>query len=125
MYGKVDRKKGEFKETRDDKEIKYFIVKNNERYSLLVRSTEDPTDESLGMFHHYYSEKNTYLKNELEDYGYKYKNIFDYGINSCCKILELCIIFVIYYNLKTGKNDYHLKCLDYDTIKGVLMVLMI
>jgi hypothetical protein len=125
MYGKVDRKKGELRESKDKEEIKYFVVKNNERYSLLVRSTEDPVDESLGMFHHYYSEKNTYLKNELEDYGYKYKNIFDYGINSCCKILELCIIFVIYYNLKTGKNDYHLKCLDYDTIKGVLMVLMI
>ena len=61
----------------------------------------------------------------LEEKGFNYKNNFNYGINSCCNILELCIIYNIYFNIKMNEEDYHIKCLDYNTIKSILLVLMI
>jgi len=115
IYGNVEINKGELKN-----EMKYYIVKKNDRYSLLVN-----TYESTGEYTHFYSEKNEALKNYLEERGFRYKNNFQYGINSCCKILEICIIFVIYFNLREKKEDYHIKCLDYDTVKSILLVMMI
>ena len=113
VYGNIEL---DNKEDLENK--KYFVVKKNNLFSLLVKEKDN-------LFIHYYSEKNNYLKMYLENKNYKYKNNFEYGINSCCNILELCIIYVIYYNLRTNEKDYHIKCLDYDTVKSVLLVLMI
>lgn len=107
-YGNIEMGKG-------DK--KFYIVNKNGRFSLLVNKE--------GEYTHYYSQKEEKLKDYLEGRGLRYTNNFEYGVNSCCKILEVCILFMIYYNLKTQNSDYHLKCLDYDTIKSVLLVMMI
>lgn len=111
IYGNIDIKKDSLK---DDK-IVYYIVYYKNKYSLLVKESETMT--------HYYSEKIEYLEEYLKNYNFKYKNNFNYGINTCCKIIEICLLFIIYYNLKTGKKDYHFKCLDYHTIKSIILVL--
>lgn len=110
IYGNIEINENELSLT-------YLIVKKNNRFSLIVNNENK--------YIHYYSEKNDYLKIYFEKKGLNYENNFEYGINSCCNILELCIIYIIYYNLKNNENDYHIKCLDYDTIKSILLVLMI
>jgi len=97
----------------------YFIVNNNEKYSLIR------LDKQNKKIIHYYSQKINKIEEYFINKGYIYENNFEYGINSCCKILEICLIFIIYYNLKTDSKDYHLKCLDNYTIKSILMALMV
>jgi hypothetical protein len=111
IYGNLEMEDKDFKQ-------KYYIVKNNNLFSLLVKEEDNKMV-------HYYSEKNSFLKSYLEEKNYTYENNFEYGINSCCNILELCIIYIIYYNLKTDSKDFHIKCLDYDTVKSLLLVLMV
>ena len=95
----------------------YYIVKKYNKYSLLRIEGKEAV--------HYYSDLDKELKDYLEIRDYKYINNFNYGINSCCKIIEFCLIYIVYYNLKTGKKDYHFKCFDESTIKSLMLVLMI
>jgi serine/threonine protein kinase len=96
---------------------KYILVNDNKKYSLLIKNNKK--------YIHYYSEKNDNLKKFLNDNGYDYENNFTYGVNTCCQVLEICLIFIIYYNLKTKEKDYHIKCLEYDTIKSIILATLV
>jgi len=96
---------------------KYILVNDNKKYSLLIKNNKK--------YIHYYSEKNDSLKKFLNDNSYDYENNFTYGVNTCCQVLEICLIFIIYYNLKTKEKDYHIKCLEYDTIKSIILATLV
>ena len=49
--------------------------------------------------------------------GYKYVLDFDYGSGYCCKIMESCVIFNIFYNNYNNVLDFKLKCLEPKTLE--------
>lgn len=117
-YGIIDMNDdGSISDKSLDLSYQYYIVKKNKKYSLI----RIDGNEAI----HYYSDMNKDLKNYFEIRDYKYVNNFNYGINNCCKIIEFCIVFIVYYNLKTDKKDFHLKCFEESTIKSLMLVLMI
>lgn len=106
--------------TEDDIDsVDYAIIRREKRFSLCHISHRDKKVT------HYYSDTKDELNQFFNEKGYEFSSNFSYGINDCCRIMEICMIFIIYYNKKQNKEDFHMKCLDYKTIKSVLITMMI
>jgi len=89
---------------------KFVVVSNNDRTSLLHIDQEDK------VVTHYYSEPNSIIKNFYEENGYDYKVNFDYGINNCCKVVDSCVLFIIFNNNYDKENlDFEMKCISEET----------
>lgn len=98
-------------------ERKFVVVMKDKIVSLIHLEDRVAT--------HYYSDRNELVKQFYEERGYEYKMNFDYGINSCCKVIDSCILFIIFYNnflcsRKKGeeeceKNDLSIKCISEET----------
>ena len=87
-------------------------------YSLLVRT---PDGKEIT---HYYSNFNEnlyqYFKENEKEITYKVN--YDIKTSTICKINEICIIFLIYYNLQTLRNDYNLIYLEDETLLLILKI---
>ena len=97
----------------------HIIFKSSQgNYSLLVRS---PDGKEIT---HYYSNFNEnlyeYFRKNSKEVIYKVN--YDIKTSTICKINEICIIFLIYYNLQTLRNDYNLIYLEDETLLLILKI---
>jgi serine/threonine protein kinase len=102
---------------------RFVVVTNINKVSLIHVNPEQM------IVTHYYSEPNAPIKAFYEENGYEYKMNFDYGVNSCCKVLESCVMFVIFYNnyvhpiqdkdyensSSEGDLDFEMRCISEET----------
>jgi len=100
-----------------DLKNKHIIFKYKDHYSLLV------IDDEEKIITHYFS---TY-KEILYEYFKKNTNQYNYRVNyemksSSCKINEICIIFLIYYNQQNLSNNYNMIYIQDETLKSILEV---
>lgn len=94
---------------------KYTVVIDNNRPSLLVFDKRTKTGT------HYYSPINRRLDKFLNTREIKYTKDNFYGTGSCCKYLEACIVFIIFYNNFNKCSSFNIKCLK-DTTLNSLMI---
>lgn len=97
----------------------HIVFKSSQgNYSLLVRS---PDGKEIT---HYYSNFNEnlyeYFRKNSKEVIYKVN--YDIKTSTICKINEICIIFLIYYNLQTLRNDYNLIYLEDETLLLILKI---
>lgn len=100
-----------------DIEEKHIIFKSREGlYSLLVRSSEGKE------IFHYFSSINENFDNYLKinEKDTVYLNIEKFESKSLCKISEICLLFLIYYNNVTVSNIYNIIYMEDETIKDIL-----
>ncbi len=113
--------------------MNYYIIKENNLSQLktfgdknlntiIFISEEGDTslviiDRNLNMATHYYSKYNENLDGYFNQYNIKYKNNYDLGTSKICKIPELCILFIIYFNSTTRKNEYNIFFIEDKTLK--------
>lgn len=89
-----------------------FKIKNN--ISLLVREPDET------VITHYYSTYNENLENYFKENSYGYRNNYELKTPSICKINEICLIFLIFYNNLKKSNSYNVLYLQDKTLKTVL-----
>ena len=99
-------------------DLEYVMIKYQNNFSLVH------IDFEKRLATHYYADINPYLKEYYKSKDIDYVNNFDHGINDCCRVLELCLVFIVYYNLKKDLKDFGIKCLDLKTVKLVIVALM-
>lgn len=98
-----------------------FVVVTNVNKTSLIH-----VDQEQMLVTHYYSEPISSVRAFYEENGYEYKMNFDYGVNSCCKVLESCVMFVIFYNNYVNHTsedpssdkqelDFEIKCVSEQT----------
>jgi len=90
-------------------EKKFIIVDKENIISLLH------VDDDEMVVTHYYSEKNRIINSFYEERGYQYQVNFEYGVNSCCKVIDSCILFIVFYNNYLGKESFNMKCISEET----------
>lgn len=106
------------KNTKINLEFKFVVCIVENKTSLLY------IDKSSKTVTHYYSDKVDKVENYYKDLGYTYKLDFDYGSGFCCKIMESCIIFNIFYNNYNNVLDFKLKCLESKTLEVMFIFLL-
>lgn len=99
-------------------DLEYVIVNYEKRFSLIH------IDFEKRLATHYYSDLNKPIKEYFKTKDMDYVNNFEYGVTDCCKILEICLVYLVYYNLKKDVQDFSIKCLDMRTIKLVMIALL-
>lgn len=99
-------------------DLEYVIIKNEQKFSLIY------IDFEKRLATHYFSDLQPQLKTYYKTKDIDYINNFDYGVNDCCVILELCLIYMIYYNLKKDVQDFSIKCLDKKTVKLIMIAIL-
>ena len=105
-------------EEKGDLNSKYYIfIDDEDVVTLLV------FDEVRENVTHYYSSYNENLDNYFKDKNITYKNNFSLRTSSICKINEICVLFIIYFNYLTNKEDYNMIYIEDKTIK-VFMILI-
>ena len=104
-------------QTGQDDEFVIVLTKNNSSMLHLDRGNKKVV--------HYYSHKIESIKQLYEKYGYTYSVDYQYGVSNCCKILEACIIFIIYYNHVTNGFDFNTKCLNKNTLYVMVLYLLL
>ena len=101
-----------------DLKNKHAIFKDRNNYSLLV------FDEDSKTITHYFSTYNQvlydYFKKNLPEY--KYKIDYEMKTSSICKINEICIVFLIYYNLVNLSNDYNMVYVRDETLRTIIEI---
>lgn len=119
MYDMVDVDVLNNIKTLGEGDLEYVIVRHQDKFSLIY------IDYGKRLATHYYSELITPLKDYYKKKDIDYVNNFEYGVNDCCPVLELCLIFIIFCNLKNpNKNDFSIKCLDKKTIKLIIIAIL-
>lgn len=94
---------------------KKFVIVEDEISLLIV-------DKNKKVVNQYYGDENLEVEQFYKDKGYKYYINYDYGTGFCdCKILEFCLIYIIFYNTFTKKDDLNIKCINDKTIKVMLL----
>jgi hypothetical protein len=96
---------------------RFVVVSNGDKTSLVHVDPEEMTAT------HYYSEPISPVRAFYEENGYEYKMNFDHGINSCCKVLESCVMFIIFYNNYVHPTkgegdqnlDFEMRCISEET----------
>ncbi len=88
---------------------KFVVVMNEGVTSLLHINSEEKSVT------HYYSEPNKIIEDFYKDRGYDYTNNFEFGINNCCKVIDSCVMFIIFYNNFTGSLNFNMKCISEET----------
>ena len=106
------------KNSKINTEFKFVVCIIENKTSLLFVDKNDKTVT------HYYSDKVTQVEDYYKSLNYKYKIDFDYGSGFCCKIMESCIIFNIFYNNYNNVLDFKLKCLESKTLEVMFMFLL-
>lgn len=116
--------------------IDYFIIKENNLGQLnifgdqnlnnIIFISEDK-EISLVVINkinstsiHYYSKYNENLDIYFKKYNIIYSNNYDLGTSNICKIPELCILFIIYFNSITKKQEYNMFFIEDKTLKSML-----
>lgn len=109
-------------------ERKYVVVMKDNVVSLLHIDNEEKKVV------HLYSEKNELVKNYYEERGYDYELNFEYGVNSCCKVVDSCVLFIIFYNnfvcsQRCGEEergeDLSMKCISEETNFVIFLTLFL
>jgi hypothetical protein len=90
-------------------ERKFIVVDNHNVISLLHLDKEEK------VVTHYYSEKNQKISDFYTERGYEYKLNFDYGINNCCKVVDSCVLFIIFYNNFRNEEKFNMMCVSEET----------
>ncbi len=108
---------------------RFVVVTNVNKASLIHIDSEQMVAT------HYYSEPIAPVRAFYEENGYEYKMNFDHGINSCCKVLESCVMFVIFYNnyvnpsdsdsSEESELDFEMKCVSEETNFVIFMSLFL
>ena len=90
---------------------KYVIVSDSGKTSLLH------VDDEQKNVTHYFSEPNDTVRKFYDENGYDYKMNFEYGINNCCKVVDSCILFLVFYNNyhDIDNGSYEMKCVSEET----------
>lgn len=90
---------------------KFVVVSSERKISLLY---VEPDEKIVT---HYYSQPISSVRQLYEDNGYEYKTNFVYGINNCCRVVDSCVMFIIFYNnyLDLEKPEFELKCVSEQT----------
>lgn len=95
-------------------------------YNYLNKSSLLYVDKKEKKITHYYSDYNEKVKNMTEELGYKYQNNYESGTGFCkCKILEACIIFIIYYNKYNMVKNFDFKCLSDKTLETMTLFMFL
>ena len=105
---------GELKIFGDENLNNVIFVSEEEEVSLIV------IDRELSTSIHYYSKYNENLDKYFNKYNVKYTNNYDLGTSKICKIPELCILFIIYFNSVTKKKEYNMFFIEDKTLKVML-----
>ena len=105
---------GELKITGDENLSNVIFVSEENNISLVVIDRETTTCT------HYYSKYNENLEKYFKKYNIKYTNNYELGTSKICKIPELCILFVIYYNGVYKVNNYNMFFIEDKTLKTML-----
>jgi len=89
----------------------FVIISSKEKTSLIH------VDKENMVVTHYYSEPDKTVEELYKDDGYEYKVNFEQGINNCCKVVDSCVLFVVFYNrfLKKEEYDFEMKCISEET----------
>ena len=112
-YGILEEDIFENLEKKGNLDSKYFIFKDEKnKVSLVILEDKKAI--------HYYSEYNEKLDEYFQSREFDYENNYDFRTNSMCKINEICIIFLIFYNEQVTKKCYDLIYLDDKTLKVVM-----
>ena len=100
---------------------KYVVVINDNVVSLLHIDNEEKT------ITHYYSDKNETIKTYYIERGYDYSLNFEHGVNSCCKVVDSCVLFIIFYNNFVGSHatDLSMKCISEETNFVIFLTLFL
>lgn len=97
---------------------KHIVFNYKEQYSLLV------IDDKKKTITHYFSTYNDvlyeYFRKNFQ--GYKYMIDYELKTSNVCKINEICIVFLIFYNLQNITSNYEMIYLSDDTLKRVLEI---
>ena len=97
---------------------KHIVFNYKEQYSLLV------IDDKKKIITHYFSTYNDilyeYFRKNFQ--GYKYMIDYELKTSNVCKINEICIVFLIFYNLQNITSNYEMIYLSDDTLKRVLEI---
>lgn len=117
-------------------ELDYYIIKENglgelrifgdqnEKNVIFISEDQDTSliaiDKNLSVATHYYSKYNENLEKFFEKSSIKYTNNYELGTSKICKIPELCIIFIIYYNNILKSNTYNMIFIEDKTLKVML-----
>lgn len=105
---------GELKITGDENLLNVIFVSEENTVSLVV------IDRETNICTHYYSKYNENLEKYFNKYNIKYTNNYELGTSKICKIPELCILFVIYYNETYKVNNYNIFFIEDKTLKTML-----
>tara|TARA_R110001592_G_scaffold18816_11_gene77707 strand:- start:1261 stop:3306 length:2046 start_codon:yes stop_codon:yes gene_type:complete len=97
---------------------KHIIFNYKENYSLVVIEDKNKT------ITHYFSTYNDVLSEYLRKnfQGYKYSVNYELKTSSVCKINEICIVFLIFYNLRNVTSSYDMVYISDETLKRVLEI---
>ena len=97
---------------------KHIIFNYKENYSLVVIEDKKKT------ITHYFSTYNDVLSEYLRKNfpGYKYSVNYELKTSSICKINEICIVFLIFYNLRNVTSNYDMVYVSDETLKRVLEI---
>ena len=105
---------GDLKITGDENLSNVIFVSEENNVSLIVINRETTTCT------HYYSKYNENLEKYFKKYNIKYTNNYQLGTSKICKIPELCILFIIYYNNIYRAEDYNMFFIEDKTLKTML-----
>lgn len=86
-----------------------FVIVVNDGITSLLHIDQD------NIVQHFYSDTIKIVKDFYTERGYEYKVNFDYGINSCCKVIDSCVLFNVFYNNYMDSEDYNMKCISEET----------
>lgn len=97
---------------------KHSIFRYKENYSLLV------VDDTSKTITHYFSTYNDNLYNYFKKNRPEYKYIINYDLktSSVCKINEICIVFLIFFNLTTLSDNYEMIYIQDSTLQTILKI---
>ena len=96
----------------------YFIFKNmDEKFSLAFKNDVDRK------IIHYSSKFSKNIHDFCKDKfpGYSYTVDYENGTENICKITEICLLFMIFFNQELGSSDYKSLFITDDTLKNVIL----
>lgn len=105
-------------EVTGDIKNKHIIYNYKENYSLIV------VEDDKKIITHYFSTFNDTVSNYFKKNFPEYKYTINYELktSSVCKINEICIVFLIFYNLQNITSNYEMIYISDETLKRVLEI---
>ena len=100
-------------------EREFVVVRKNNTTSLLRVYPEEKK------VIHYYSEPEKLIEEFYTERGFSYSTNFEYGINTCCRVTDSCVLFTIFYNLFKKQENYNVKCVSEETNFAIFLSLFV